>query len=171
VLPEVQPTGSGDDWWLTVTAAGSDADSEADSKLDVWRDRLADETDPVPAGPPGVADRTRTPSRSGWREQVEAALRSVSEGALEGRPAQAMTLSLSNRLSVPDALERLGRTYPDCYRFAFSPTEDATFFGATPERLVSPHWPDGQHGSARRVDGPWRHPGRGRVAGDRTPRE
>jgi menaquinone-specific isochorismate synthase len=138
VLPEVQLTGSGDDWWLTVTAAGSDADSEADSKLDVWRDRLADETDPVPAGPPGVADRTRTPSRSGWREQVEAALRSVSEGALEKVVlAQAMTLSLSNRLSVPDALERLGRTYPDCYRFAFSPTEDATFFGATPERLVS----------------------------------
>lgn len=138
ILPEVQLTGDGTDWWLTVTATGPDGAADADAKLNAWRDRLETETDPEATGPPGVADRTRTPSRSGWRDQVEAALRSVSDGALEKVVlAQAMTLTLSKNLSIPDALERLGRTYPDCHRFAFSPSQGATFFGATPERLVS----------------------------------
>jgi menaquinone-specific isochorismate synthase len=131
-------TGAGEDWWLTVTAAGPDGASDAAAKLDTWRERLSTVTDPDPVGPPGVTDRTRTPSRAGWREQVVSALERVSSGRLEKVVlAQAMTLSLGADVSVPDALERLGRTYPDCYRFAFSPTDEATFFGATPERLVS----------------------------------
>ena len=138
ILPEVQVTGDGEGWWLTVTAEGPQAAADAEAKLATWRDRVEAGTETEAAGPPGVADRTRTPSREGWREQVQAALRSVASGDLEKVVlAQAMTLALSGDLSVPDTLERLGHTYPDCYRFAFSPTDGGTFFGATPERLVS----------------------------------
>lgn len=138
VLPEVQLSSDGDGWWLTVTANGADGADEAEAKLDTWRDRFETRTEPEPTEPPGVARRQRTPSRGGWYDQVEAALQRVADGSLEKVVlAQAMTLSLANDLSIPDALERLGRTYPDCYRFAFSPRESGTFFGATPERLVS----------------------------------
>ncbi len=138
VLPAVQLTRDGDDWWLTTTATGPDARTEADERLDVWTDRLETGTDPELADPPGVVERERTPSRDEWCDQVGAALGRVADGTLEKVVlSQATTLSLGEDLSVPDALERLGRSYPDCYRFAFSPADGGTFFGATPERLVS----------------------------------
>jgi menaquinone-specific isochorismate synthase len=99
---------------------------------------LADVSDQPVGEPPGIDRRERTPSQEGWREQVRAALESVDRGDLQKVVlAQSLRASLGADLSVPDALARLAETYPDCYRFMLSPEDGGTFFGATPERLVS----------------------------------
>lgn len=138
VLPEVQLIGDGTDWWLTVTATGRNAAESAETTLTAVTNRLESESDPPLSDPPGVTHRELTPDRNGWRDQVSRALQRVSAGTLEKVVlSQALTLTLSAGLSLPVALERLGGTYPNCYRFAFSPPGGGTFFGATPERLVS----------------------------------
>ncbi|WP_284009665.1 isochorismate synthase [Haloarcula pelagica] len=137
-LPAVQLTVRDDDAWLTVTATGPDAGLTADERLAEWRTRLSALADGPRSGPPGVAGRKRTPSQSAWRRQVRAAVEKVDRGDLRKVVlAQALQVSLERDLSVPDALARLAETYPDCYRFMFSPADGGTFFGATPERLVS----------------------------------
>jgi len=138
VLPAVQLTDTGEEWWLTATAAGDSAARRAEATLDQWRARV-DALEATPSsGPPGITDRQPSPSQSGWRNQVDAALDRIASGALEKVVlAQSLTATLDDELSIPDALHRLGEVYPDCYRFAFSPGDGVTFFGATPERLVS----------------------------------
>jgi len=137
-LPEVQVTVRGDDAWLTVAGTGPDGETRAADRLSSWRDRIDGLAHREPGPPPGVLSREATPSRSGWREQVGSALESVADGSLQKVVlAQSLAVSLDGELSVPDALARLGETYPDCYRFMYSPGEGGTFFGATPERLVS----------------------------------
>jgi isochorismate synthases len=56
--------------------------------------------------------------------------------------AQALDVDLNGDLSLPDVLARLGRRYPECYRFLVEPDPadgraQTSLFGATPERLVS----------------------------------
>jgi menaquinone-specific isochorismate synthase len=87
---------------------------------------------------PGIASREREPSRAAWRDQVGKAVESVKQGDLRKVVlAQALRVELASDFSVPDVLGRLAATYPDCYRFMLTPEGGATFFGATPERLVS----------------------------------
>jgi menaquinone-specific isochorismate synthase len=50
--------------------------------------------------------------------------------------AVALAVTLEEAVAVPDALERLRRSYPDCFRFLVQPTDQAGFFGVPPERLV-----------------------------------
>jgi menaquinone-specific isochorismate synthase len=50
--------------------------------------------------------------------------------------ATALSVDLADEIDVPDVLERLRRTYPNCYRFLVQPTDEAAFFGPPPERLV-----------------------------------
>ena len=137
-LPAVQLTQTGDDAWLTTIATGPDASTAAERSLETWRDRL-EEMDAGPvADSPGIDHVERTPTRDGWREQVRAAVESVERGDLQKVVlAQSLQVSLRDGLSVPDALGRLARRYPDCYRFMLSLADAGTFFGATPERLVS----------------------------------
>ncbi|WP_424004591.1 isochorismate synthase [Haloarcula salina] len=137
-LPEVQVTVRDDDAWLTTAATGPDAARAAADRLDEWRDRLAAFSERDPAGPPGITNRERTPTQAGWRDQVGAAVESVARGDLRKVVlAQSLRVALAADLSVPDVMERLSQTYPDCYRFMLSPEAGGTFFGATPERLVS----------------------------------
>ncbi|QIO22995.1 isochorismate synthase MenF [Haloarcula sp. JP-L23] len=137
-LPEVQVTRTDGGTWLTTTGTGPTAAADADQRLDEWADRLADVPESAPRGPPGVESRERTPSQATWRDQVGAALESVEDGNLQKVVlAQALHVRLRADLSVPDVLDRLAVTYPDCYRFLLSPEDGGTFFGATPERLVS----------------------------------
>ncbi|MFC7019082.1 MULTISPECIES: isochorismate synthase [Haloarcula] len=137
-LPVAQLTETAEGAWLTTVATGPDARETAEASLETWRKRLAD-VDEGPVGdPPGIDHVERTPTRDGWREQVRAALRSVERGDLQKVVlAQSLAATLRDELSVPDALGRLARTYPECYRFMLSLSDGGTFFGATPERLVS----------------------------------
>jgi len=137
-LPEVQVTAGDGSRWLTTAAAGDDAADRAAATLATWKDRLADEPAVNAKRRPGIASREREPSQSAWREQVGRALESVDAGTLQKVVlAQALRVQLQSELSVPDVFARLAETYPDCYRFMFSPSDGATFYGATPERLVS----------------------------------
>jgi len=137
-LPEVQLTVRDGDRWLTTAATGKDAAQRAEKLLSTWRERLETERPKIGAANPGVDFRERDPSREAWRQQVRAAVESVEQGELRKVVlAQALCVHLQSDLSVPDVLGRLAATYPECYRFMFSPGERATFFGATPERLVS----------------------------------
>ena len=137
-LPRIQVTERDGSRWLTTTATGQGAADRADARLAEWKDRLADEPAVNAKRSPGIAARERDPSQSAWREQIGKALESVDEGRLRKVVlAQALRVSLQSELSVPDVFARLAETYPDCYRFLFSPADGATFYGATPERLVS----------------------------------
>jgi menaquinone-specific isochorismate synthase len=139
-LPEVQLTVRDGDRWLTTAATGPDAAQRADDLLSTWRERLATDRPTIGSANPGIVSRERDPSQAAWRRQVRAAVDSVEDGSLQKVVlAQALRVQLESALSVPDVVGRLAATYPDCYRFMFSPGSESTFFGATPERLVSLH--------------------------------
>ena len=152
VLPETQVTYTDDSAWLTVNAAGPEADAETvERRIEEARERLAGLPDPGPVGPPpGVHSRERTTSRDTWRDSVNAAVSRINAGELRKVVlAQALRTDLDTPVSVPDVLARLGETYPDCYRFLVEPTAERGadspnveraergFLGATPERLVA----------------------------------
>ena len=138
ILPRVQVTYDEEEAWLSVNAV--DAAPEAVEK----RLETAHEALPAPGskadagGPPGVRSRQRTTSKAEWRESVTAATDRIEAGELRKVVlAQALETTLAGPLSVPDALDRLGGTYPDCFRFLFEPADgEPGFFGATPEQLV-----------------------------------
>ncbi|MFC7199391.1 isochorismate synthase [Halospeciosus flavus] len=137
VLPRVQFTVTDEATWLTVTTRDADA---AETVADV-REAVADApTDPEPRSPPGVLATERTPDRETWREQVESAVSRIRGGDLEKVVlAQSLAADLDDAFSLADTLDRLGATYPDCFRFAFRADGGGTFFGASPERLVTRH--------------------------------
>jgi len=124
--------------FLTANAVGPSAAGDAERTLDRWRSRLDVSNDD--SDPPGIAGRRQLPGREAWTTQVETAIDRVARGELRKVVlAGAQPVELGGDLSVPGVLGRLGETYPDCVRFAFRPDEPGagTFFGATPERLVT----------------------------------
>ena len=137
VLPRVQVTYTDDDAWVTVNAVDADP-TEVTQRLDSAVDALSDVSESAASGPPGVASRTRTTSKAEWRDSVTAATDRIDAGELRKVVlAQALEARLDAPLSIPDAIARLGDTYPDCFRFLFEPADGHSgFFGATPERLV-----------------------------------
>ncbi|WP_135662319.1 isochorismate synthase [Halorhabdus rudnickae] len=139
VLPAVSLIERDGERWLTASAHGPNAESEAERTLERWRCRLEDGGERH-SEPPGIAGRHQLPDRDAWTAQVEAALERVDRGTLRKVVlAGAQSVDLEGDLSVPAVIERLASTYPDCVRFAFRPEQPGagTFFGATPERLVS----------------------------------
>jgi menaquinone-specific isochorismate synthase len=144
VLPRVQVTDTDRGTWVTVNAVGPDATPAAvERRLDDARERLAAADGSAPGPRSDIVSRTRTTPRETWSESVEAAIDRIDAGDLRKVVlAQALAVTLDRPLSVPDVLADLGETYPDCYRFLVEPTDDPdrpSFFGATPERLVSRH--------------------------------
>jgi len=138
VLPRLQFARVDGSTWLTVNAVGPEVDSaEVEADLDAIRADF----DPSPRSPgpaPGYVETERTTSRADWRVQVEAALSRIASGDLEKVAlAQSLSVELGGPFSLSNALANLGERYPDCFRFAVDPGAGATFFGATPERLVS----------------------------------
>ncbi|WP_338739469.1 isochorismate synthase [Haloplanus salilacus] len=144
VLPRVQVTDTDRGTWVTVNAVGPDATADAvERRLDEACERLTSAEDADPHRGPSIVSRTRTTPRETWRESVEATIDRIDAGDLRKVVlAQALAVTLDDPLSVSDVLANLGETYPDCYRFLVEPTADPdrpSFFGATPERLVSRH--------------------------------
>ena len=138
VLPRVQVATDGSTTWVTATTTGPDADAEAtEAALESAIDRIR-RTPETRAPPPGIANVRRTPTRDEWRGQVEAAVDRIDAGELEKVVlASTLTARLQGPFRLADTLARLSRSSPDCYRFAVDPGLGATFFGATPERLVT----------------------------------
>ena len=138
VLPAIQLTMSTDGAWLTAAATGPDAGPRAERHLDEWERRLASLPTLAQHGRPGISHKHPTPSKEGWREQVTAATEKIRRGDLRKVVlAQALAVDLHRPIDVPSALARLSETYPGCFRFLFEPVAGGTFFGATPERLVT----------------------------------
>lgn len=140
VLPAIQLIRTDEQTWLTVNVHGPDATPDsAQDRLASARSELASLPQLCPSGkPPGVAGTTRTTSRADWRRQVNNAVERIDDGSLTKVVlAQALGVTLEGDTSVPEVLERLRVSYPNCYRFLVEPTNDAGFFGAPPERLVS----------------------------------
>ncbi len=138
ILPRTQVTYNDGNAWLTVNAVDADV-STVESRLDDARRELRELPPPdAVEEPPGIDARSRTTSKADWRDSVTAATDRIAAGELRKVVlAQALRVSLSGPLSIPDALTRLGETYPDCYRFLLEPDDGSGgFFGATPERLV-----------------------------------
>ncbi|MFQ3474705.1 isochorismate synthase [Halonotius sp. F2-221B] len=142
VFPRVQVTQTEGGPWLTVNAVGPSATPAAvETKLDEERERLLSHGEKTAAAPrPGITDRRRTTTPTGWRQAVRNAVERIDAGTLQKVVlAQALEVDLGDDLAVADILARLSDKYPDCTRFLVEPDSDppAAFFGATPERLVS----------------------------------
>jgi menaquinone-specific isochorismate synthase len=138
VLPAVQLSLTRDGPWLTTAAVGPGARETARRRLDTWRGRLAALPTFQSAASPGVHGLAYNPSRETWREQVGAVIDRIERGDLQKMVlAQSLTATLDCPTVASDVLARLADPYPDCYRFLFEPHRGGTFFGATPERLVT----------------------------------
>jgi menaquinone-specific isochorismate synthase len=145
VFPRVQITWTDDGSWLTVNAVDPETSPETvETRLAAERERIESLPDAGDlAEPPGVEERTQTTTRSAWRSGVDAAIDRIEAGDLRKVVlSQALDVDLAAELCLPDVLSRLGQRYPECYRFLVEPApsgnrEGASFFGATPERLVS----------------------------------
>lgn len=134
VLPRTQLTRADGETWLTVS--GRDAAEEIEAELEAAREQVPD--DAPRSRLPNVVGTEPTATREEWAAQVRSALGRIDRGDLRKVTlAQALTADLDGPVPVPDVLERLGESYPDCFRFLFEPSADAAFFGATPERLAT----------------------------------
>jgi menaquinone-specific isochorismate synthase len=139
VLPAVQLTRDDEATYLTVTDYGPDATAEAVSER---LDTVAETLESLPmmqssGAPPGVTNRRWLTERADWVEQVGRAVERIAEGdLLKVVLATALSVDLDTPVAVPEVLERLRRTYPDCYRFLVQPDDSGAFFGPPPERLV-----------------------------------
>ncbi|WP_336325322.1 isochorismate synthase [Halovenus sp. HT40] len=138
VLPAVQVAETDSGAWLTTAATGPDAGQRAEARLSEWRDRLRDLPAVESAGPPGITEKAYAPPRADWQREIAEATARIEDGQLRKVVlAQALTATLSEPITPADVLVRLGESYPDCFQFLFEPATGGTFFGATPERLVS----------------------------------
>jgi menaquinone-specific isochorismate synthase len=139
VLPRVQLTRARGSTWLTVNACGDDQDpSTVDRRLEAIAETIEDLPAMRPVGDlPGVTERRPVTTRDEYVGGVERTIERIETGALRKVVlATTVAADLAENVDAIDLLERLRRTYPECYRFLVSFGEDASFFGAPPERLV-----------------------------------
>ncbi|ALG82187.1 isochorismate synthase [Halanaeroarchaeum sulfurireducens] len=150
-LPSVQIVLGEDGGWITATGNRDErSPSEIVATAESVRDGL------VSGGPaeetPGVSSVVRETTLEEWTEQLEGALSRIDAGDIEKVAlAQTLRANLEAQFPLASVIERLGETYPDCFLFALRPgagyTEPThsgeqappvpTFFGASPERLVT----------------------------------
>jgi len=151
VLPRVQLVRTDDATYLTVVRADGDGDA-----LERDVERVAGELAELPAmrpvgDPPGVVASRRTTTEAEWAAGIEAAIERIDAGDLRKVVlAVALAVTLEEQVTIPDTLERLRRSYPDCFRFLIQPTDEAGFFGVPPERLVRL---DGHHARTEALAG------------------
>ncbi len=137
VLPHIQLTRTEAETWLSVSALEST--TAVEETLSEMRDKI--ETLPTmrPRGDsPGIKSTTPVTAQEEWCSQIRHATERIRDGQLKKVViATALEVELGESVDVPDILERLRTSYPECYRFLVQPTTSGGFFGAPPERLVS----------------------------------
>ncbi len=139
VLPrvEVQADAAGHAT-LAIHVVGPDDGRRAGALLGVV-DRLAlpAADAPLPAQP-ALAERTDAPPRADWLRLLADALARIDAGALDKIVlARRATFGFDEPLDALALLRRLRPATPACFHFAFRPAgHDATFLGASPERLL-----------------------------------
>ena len=136
-VPAVQLIRTPSETFLTVSAYDTEP-AVVERELRQAATRLAELPTMSPSGePPGVARTRWVTPREEWLDQVRRAVERLASGdLLKVVLATALRVELNAPPSAPAALERLRRSYPDCYRFLIQPGETA-FFGPPPERLVA----------------------------------
>ncbi len=137
VLPRVQLVRTDEATHLTVTRVDGDTAALGD-ELETIADEIAELPAMRPVGDqPGVVASRRTTTEAEWAAGIEAAVDRIEAGELRKVVlAVALAVTLENEVAISDALERLRRSYPDCFRFLIQPSDEAGFFGVPPERLV-----------------------------------
>jgi menaquinone-specific isochorismate synthase len=139
VLPRLQLTRGADETWLTVTRCSDEATAEAvEHELDSTAEALTELPKMRPSsGTPGVQETRIRPSKADWIEAVERVTDRIDGETLRKVVlATTMEVDLATTIDIPSVLERLRRTYPNCYRFLLQPNGHGSFFGPPPERLV-----------------------------------
>ncbi|MCO8245076.1 MULTISPECIES: isochorismate synthase [unclassified Haladaptatus] len=136
VLPHVQLTRTETETWLSVSAPETATAEETLTEMQAEIETLPTMR---PRGEsPGIESTTPITSREEWCSQIRRATDRIQGGQLKKVViATALEVELGESVIVPDILERLRTSYPECYRFLVQPTSSGGFFGAPPERLVS----------------------------------
>ena len=139
VLPSVQLTRWEGSTYLTVNGIEPfHEEDHPDDRLERAIDEVGALPTMLPTGePPGVRSTESRTSRAEWMAMVESAVAGIDRGELvKVVLATALDVDLESPIDIPLILERLRRTYPDCFRFLIQPVDETGFFGPSPERLV-----------------------------------
>ncbi|EFW92757.1 isochorismate synthase [Haladaptatus paucihalophilus DX253] len=138
VLPRVQLTRTEHETWLSVSARDT-AEATVEETLSEIRAEIEALPEMRPSGDsPGIESTHPATARDEWCSQIRHATERIREGELKKVViATALEVELAESVDVPDILERLRTSYPECYRFLIQPSSSGGFFGAPPERLVS----------------------------------
>ncbi|MFW6153083.1 MAG: isochorismate synthase, partial [Halobacteriota archaeon] len=134
-VPNLQLVWSGPE--TTVSVLDATTSGPPTRRLAEVVDRLAS-IEPPERMIPAVTDRRFEPSRGGYQAMVAAAIERLGRPPLE-KVVLGGTLRLELDASPPlgAVLASLARRHPDCWIFAYAPSDTSVFVGATPERLVS----------------------------------
>lgn len=137
VLPRIQLVRTDEATHLTVARCDGD-EAALERDLDAAAEAVENLPAMRPVGePPGVVASRRTTTEAQWAAGIEAAIDRIEQGGLRKVVlAVALAVTLEEEVVVSDTLERLRRSYPDCFRFLVQPSDEAGFFGVPPERLV-----------------------------------
>jgi len=139
VLPERQIVRGSERTWLTVTRCDEDVSVETvEEELAAAAETITELPRMRPSeGAPGVVETRIRPTRDEWTDAVERVTERIDGETLRKVVlATKMEVDLATEIDIPNVLERLRRTYPDCYRFLIQPNGHGSFFGPPPERLV-----------------------------------
>lgn len=135
-LPRVQITRLGDQSFITVTEPTTNRTTPSETLVRV-KEHIADDADNQDNNP-NVIELTRSVTNAEWNTQVHGVMDRIADNEIKKVVlAQTLTASLDNGLDVPRIIENLKQTHPDCFQFLYSPSEENTLFGSSPEQLIS----------------------------------
>jgi isochorismate synthase len=124
--------------WVNATldiSAGADIDPQVGSLISEARACLHGASACARPGPACVR-LIDGKDQQEWEGGVSSILSEIEAGRVEKAVlARAVELEAETEFSIPEALRRLEKRYPQCTIFAFT-GNDASFLGATPERLL-----------------------------------
>lgn len=93
---------------------------------------------PLSEPAPPTDGTCQEPDRAAWHETVQRALAHIASARLHKVVlARTLTVQTEHPIALPDLLQRLSETCPNCFRFLVEFRAGTAFAGATPERLVS----------------------------------